>query len=130
MKIEYLTELEKHKTYDLSEFCVGWKKPISSTDLVKILKNSPYIVLAIDKEKEKVIGFVNAISDQVKFAFIPMIEVLPEYQKLEIGTKLMSRILKMLEKFDCVDLICDPPVQYFYQKFQMVKTNGMSIRRY
>jgi ribosomal protein S18 acetylase RimI-like enzyme len=55
-----------------------------------ILKNSSYIVLAYGTEMSRVLGFINALSDEISFAFILMLEVLPEYQRLGIGTNLMK----------------------------------------
>jgi N-acetylglutamate synthase-like GNAT family acetyltransferase len=64
-------------------------------------------VLAYDTEKSKVVGFINAISDRVHFAFIPMLEVLPEYRHRGIGSNLVKTMLKRLEDITCIDLMCD-----------------------
>ena len=45
------------------------------------------------------VGFVTAISDGVLSAFIPLLEVLPEWQGPGIGTELVRRILAELEDF-------------------------------
>ncbi|MCK4239426.1 MAG: hypothetical protein KAX33_09905, partial [Candidatus Lokiarchaeota archaeon] len=71
-----------------------------------------------------------ALSDKIQFAFIPMLEVLPNYQSNGIDSQLMERILTKLEHIDCIDLTCDPDKQAFYERFKMLKSNGMVIRRY
>lgn len=127
--IDYLASLENITSDDLEGFFVGWKHPLSAEELYQILKNSSYFVLANDTEAKKIVGFVNALSDEVNFAFIPMIEVLPTYQKRGIGTELMKRILHILSHIACIDLTCDVDMQGFYKRFGMVESNGMMIRK-
>ena len=127
--IDYLTILENITPDDLEGFFVGWKHPLSAEEPYQILKNSSYFVLAYDTQVKRVVGFVNALSDGVNFAFIPMIEVLPAYQKRGIGTELMERILHILSHISCIDLTCDVDMQSFYKRFGMVESNGMMIRK-
>jgi len=51
--------------------------------------------LALDDNQ--VVGFVNSLSDGLKFAFIPMLEVLPDYKKQGIGSNLL-KVRKYLSK--------------------------------
>ena len=128
--IYYITDLNDINKDQLQGFFVGWKIPLSSEKHLEILKNSYTFVVAIDTETNNVVGFVNALSDKIQFAFIPMLEVLPNYQSNGIGSQLMERILTKLEHIDCIDLTCDPDKQAFYERFKMLKSNGMVIRRY
>lgn len=128
--IEYRTTIENLTAAELNGFFGGWAKPLSSEQHYLILQNSSYVVLAYDTENSKVIGFVNALSDRVNFAFIPMLEVLPEYQHRGIGSKLVQKMFYLLKDITCVDLTCDPELQKFYSRFGMLKSHGMIIRRY
>ena len=128
--IKYQKVLEGITPEQLDGFFVSWKTPLTNEAFYKILKNSAHFVLAIDDEKNTVVGFINALSDGVQFAFIPMLEVIPEYKNRGIGTELMERMLDTLECYDCVDLTCDMSMQPFYQRFKMLKSCGMVIRRY
>lgn len=128
--IEYKTDLDGIEPKDLDGFFVGWKKPLTVYEHYEILKNSSYFVIAYDTKKSKVVGFVNALSDNINFAFIPMLEVLPEYQHQGIGSKLMKRMLELLENINCIDLTCDIEKQSFYEQFGMLKSHGMIIRKY
>jgi ribosomal protein S18 acetylase RimI-like enzyme len=83
---------------------------------------------AIDEKKNKVIGFVHAISDKVIYAFIPLLEVLPEYQKKGVARKLMINIEKQLSEMYAVDIVCDDGVAEFYSKLKYYKINGMIKR--
>lgn len=112
----------------LGGFFVGWPNPPSPEAHLEILQGSYAVVLAMDEER--VIGFVNAISDGRLAAFIPLLEVLPEYQGQGIGTELMRRMEERLSQLYSLDLVCDPDVQPFYERMGWQKTAGMSRRNY
>jgi len=124
-----LTSIENISPRNLRGFFVGWKHPLSPEQHYQILKNSSYVVLAYDTDNDRVVGFINALSDEVNFAFIPMIEVLPDYQKKGIGTQLIYKMLSLLDHISCIDLTCDPVMQSFYKRFNMIESNGMVIRK-
>ncbi|QVK19483.1 GNAT family N-acetyltransferase [Mycoplasmatota bacterium] len=128
--ISYQTDLKSINQEMLEGFFVGWKKPLSKEEHFQILQNSQYIVVAIDHTKNQVVGFINALSDKVQFAFIPMLEVLPDYQNQKIGSHLMELMLNSLNHINNIDLTCDKPLQAFYQKFKMLNSQGMIIRKY
>ena len=98
--------------------------------LLEILKNSEHKVIAIDEEKKTVIGFINAISDKVLSAFIPLLEVLPEYQHQGIGSELVKRMFDKLKDYYMIDLVCDDEMVKFYSKFGMEKHTSMIKRNY
>ncbi len=113
---------------NLHGFFVGWPNPPSPETHMRLLANSDQIVLAMDGETGHVIGFITAITDGVLAAFIPLLEVLPEYQGQGIGSELVRRLLAKLDHLYAVDVICDPAVQSFYARFGMQPYSGM-IRR-
>ncbi|HOO32443.1 MAG TPA: GNAT family N-acetyltransferase [Thermotogota bacterium] len=128
--IKYQDTLEGITQEHLDGFFIGWKEPLSRDNFYTVLSNSEHVVLAVDQQKDRVVGFINSLTDGVQFAFIPMLEVLPEYKNMGIGTELMERMLELLKHYDCVDLTCDPDLQSFYSRFRMLKSHGMVIRRY
>ncbi len=127
--IKYTTNLEGIKKKELTGFFVGWRKPLTIEQFHKILQNSEYIVVAYEADEKRVVGFINALSDEVNFAFIPMLEVLPDYQHQGIGTKLVEKMLEELEHINCIDLMCDTDTQSFYKKFGLIKSSGMILRK-
>ena len=129
MEIIYVENVNEIKDYRMDGFCVGWKNPLSETDLRKICENSQFCIFAIDMEKKRIVGIINALSDNVHWAFIPNLEVLPEYQKIGIGKELITKMLLMLEHLKNIDLICDENMQHFYSKFGMYKSHGMLLRK-
>lgn len=128
--ITYTDTLEQITPEMLHGFFQGWKKPHSPEEHLMILKNSDHIVLALDTEAQRVVGFINALTDHLQAAFIPLLEVLPEYQQRGIGSELVRRMLIKLQHLPAIDLTCDPHLQPFYARFGMVPSVGMMIRNY
>ena len=91
-----------------------------------ILQGSSHVVLA--EEADEIVGFVTAISDGVLAAYIPLLEVRRDRRGRGIGTELVRRLLVELERFYMVDVICDPDVAPFYERFGMIRVTGL-VRR-
>jgi GNAT superfamily N-acetyltransferase len=130
MTVEYLDSLEGVTAADLQGFFVGWPNPPSPETHYRLLAGSQYIWLARDGESGQIVGFINAISDGVLSAFIPLLEVLPAYQGWGIGAELVRRMLARLDNLYTVDLICDPELQAFYRPLGMTPFTGMIKRNY
>ena len=129
MPIQYTDSIEGITAEMLEGFFDGWGDPPSPQMHLQILKNSNFVVLAVDRKCSRVIGFINAISDGILCAYIPLLEVLPEYRGHGIGSELTGRMLTKLESLYMVDLLCDPPLQSFYEARGMSRAVGMMIRR-
>ena len=110
-------------------FFAGWPNPPSPITHYRILANSTAIVLARTANGD-VIGFITAVSDHVSCAYIPHLEVLPAYQGQGIGSELVRRMVAKLRHLYMIDLVCDPPLQSFYERLGMQAVVGMVIRNY
>ena len=128
--ITYTTSLENIQPTQLAGFFVGWPNPPTPEAHLRILAKAYRIVLAIDSETLRVVGFINAISDGIYAAYIPLLEVLPEFHHRGIGNELVTRMLEELRDFYMVDAICDPELESFYQRFGMFSRTGMAIRHF
>ena len=128
--VEYRNDLTEIKAEMLHGFFVDWPNPPSTQTFLKILEGSSHVWLAIDTKEEKVVGFINAVSDGVLSAYIPLLEVLPGYQKMGIGKELVCRMLDSLKQFYMVDLICNEELQDFYGSLGMHKALGNMLRNY
>ncbi len=128
--IKYTSSTEDITPENLQGFFVGWPNPPSPQTFLKILKQSYEVELAIDDRTDHVIGFINAISDGILSAYIPLLEVLPEYQGKGIGAELVSRILKKLDGLYMIDLVCDEELEAFYKKVGMQSGFAMMIRNF
>jgi ribosomal protein S18 acetylase RimI-like enzyme len=115
----------------LKGFFVDWPNPPNQETHLKLLTQSSKIIMAIDdNNNDKIVGFITAISDGVLSAYIPFLEVLPEYKNKGIGKELVRCMLKELENIYMVDLCCDDELVPYYQKFGMHQSNGMILRNY
>jgi len=128
MDINYTDDISLVTSEQLEGFFVGWKAPLTKEKHYELLKGSTHFVVALSGTKA--VGFVTALSDGVSSGFIPLLEVLPDYQKLGIGTELFRRILVKLDGIANVDLMCDIDIQAFYERFGMLKSHGMVLRKY
>jgi GNAT superfamily N-acetyltransferase len=128
--MRYLTSADTITADQLHGFFVGWPNPPSPETHLAILQRSDAVVLALDDETGRVIGFINALSDGVLSAFIPLLEVLPDYQGRGIGQELVRRMLALLGDLYAVDVMCDADVQPFYARLGMQPARGMMLRRY
>lgn len=111
-------------------FFVDWPDPPSSETHLRVLHGSTHIHLAVDSDTGKIVGFITAVSDGVLSAYIPLLEVLPDYQGRGIGSELVRRMLATLEHIYMVDLLCDPELQPFYARLGLVSATAMFRRNY
>lgn len=130
-QIKYQTDLTKISAQSLDGgFYEGWPNPPKPEIHLRHLQNSAYVVLAIDTKTDKVVGFITAISDKLLTAYIPLLEVLPEYRKLGIGRELVGRMFEQLSSLYMIDLSCDDDLVPFYKKFGMDERKSMLLRNF
>jgi len=127
MNITYTSNIKDITIENLDGFFVDWAKPLTPKQHLTHLEKCAHFVAALDGVR--VIGFISALSDGVGCAFIPLLEVLPEYQKQGIGKELVSKMLEILKDIYAIDLVCDEDVQGFYEQFGMMKLKAMGLRR-
>lgn len=129
-KITYIDSISTIKPEQLNGFFVDWPNPPKIKTHLEILKNSTYVVLAFDCNR--CVGFINALADKILTAYIPLLEVLPEYKSKGIGKELVSKMIKKLDGLYMIDLLCDEEVQKYYEKLDLgfIKSKGMCIRNY
>lgn len=127
--VRFTDSLEGIKEEDLAGFFQGWPNPPSPAVHLSILKGSSHVELAV-LEVGKVVGFITVISDGVSCAYIPHLEVLPEFQCKGIGTQLVSRALSYYKNTYMIDLMCDEEIRPFYERMGFRAGRGMVIRNY
>lgn len=110
-------------------FFAGWPNRPSPEAHYQILARSAAIVVA-RIAGGKVVGFITAISDGISCAYIPHLEVLPDYQGRGIGTALIQQMLAKLRHLYMLDLVCDPELQSFYERLGMRPVVGIVVRNY
>lgn len=129
--IKYSVYSDKLADIKISDgFFEGWPNPPDKKTHRKILSNSYKSFVAIDEEKQEIVGFINVISDGVLTAYIPLLEVIPGYKNKGIGGDLVKMAMEEFHDFYMIDIICDSNLVHFYEKFGMSKSNAMIIRNY
>ncbi|MFN7973711.1 MAG: GNAT family N-acetyltransferase [Acidobacteriota bacterium] len=128
MNVEYRDSIEGVSPDDLEGFFEGWPAHPDAATHLRLLRGSAHVILAV--EGSRVIGFVNAVSDGVLSAYIPLLEVLPEHRGKGIGRELLRRMLAKLDELYMVDLLCDPDMAPFYEKLGLQRFSAMGRRRY
>lgn len=128
--IAYQESAEGIVPEQLGGFFGGWPNPPAPEAHLRILHGSDHLILALDQESDRVVGYITAISDGVSCAYIPHLEVLPSWKGRGIGTELMNQMLETLKDIYMIDLMCDADVQPFYDRFNMIRSTGMVIRNY
>ncbi len=130
MNIRYTSSLTDITPQQLTGFFVGWPHPPAPERHLQILANSSHVLLAVEEESGRVVGFINAVSDGIHCAHIPLLEVLPAWQGRDIGRNLVTRLLAELSQLYAIDLTCDPPLQAFYARCGMQPSTGMMVRNF
>lgn len=114
--IEYRTDktFEEHQLKELFE-SVGWLSAKYSARLVKALANSDTVISAWDNNQ--LIGLINALDDGELTAYAHYLLINPQYQKMGIGTELLSRLKKRYEGYLYLILIAEnSDLVAFYKK--------------
>ncbi|MFI6095964.1 GNAT family N-acetyltransferase [Lentzea sp. NPDC051213] len=124
--ISYTTDVSALSEADLAGFFVDWPAPPSAAQHLAVLRGSYRVVIAWSDGV--VAGFVNMISDGVLTAFVPWLEVRPEFQGQGIGTELMRRVLAEAAHLYSVDLTCDESLRPYYERLGMAALTGMGTR--
>ncbi len=130
MKIRYTDTLDGITASMLGGFFVGWLNPPTPERHLDILRGSDYVVLALDDERNQVVGFINAISDGVLNAYLPLLEVLADYQNRGIARCLVEKMLTKLKHLYAIDLVCDEDVAGLYEKLGFKRAQAMIVRHY
>ncbi len=106
--VRYVDSLDGIRLDMLHGFFEGWRRSVSPEEHLELLRGSNHVVLA---------------------AYIPLLEVLPDYRGQGIGTELVRRLLHKLKGLYMVDVMCDRDMQPFYARLGMLPSMGMMMRR-
>ncbi|MDD5083487.1 MAG: GNAT family N-acetyltransferase [Candidatus Moranbacteria bacterium] len=128
--ISYSTAKKDLTDLEVTGFFDGWQSKPSEDDLRKSIENAEYIVLAVDNEKNKLVGYITALSDNILSAYIPFLEIEKNYRKQGIGRELIKRMMVQIDHLYMVDLVCDKDVARFYEKFGFSSYHVMIRRNY
>lgn len=126
--ISYKYDVAGITATDLEPFFDGWSRKPDPDKRMRILNNSDHVIIAMDENI--VVGFVNALTDKTISAYIPLLEVIPEYRNRGIGSELIQRMIKLLGELYMIDISCDKDLEKFYRKLGFTALSAMVIRNY
>jgi predicted N-acetyltransferase YhbS len=121
--LEFISDLSGLKPEDMDGFFEGWPVPPSSERRLAALKGSDVCILAVDGGR--VVGFATALVDGALMAYLPLLEVLPEWHGRGIGSELVRRVLAALEGTYSVALCCDEELAGFYARLGFASVEGL-----
>ena len=128
--IAFQSDLNGIDEKKLQGFFVDWPDPPSAQGHLEILKASHGIELACDTTTGMVVGFINVISDGCFCSYIPLLEVLPNYQGSGIARELIRRIVARYGDLYMLDLCCNEEIAPVYDSHGFQKVCGMARRNY
>ena len=128
--IKYINSAVDIQHTQLDGFFVDWPDYPSNERFLEILQASHGVALAQDTSTNQIVGCINVISDGIFAGYIPLLEVLPEYQGRGIGKKLINLIMSRYENLYMLDVCCDESVEQFYASKEFIKVSGMVHRNY
>ena len=113
----------------MTGFFQGWNNPPSELTLHQLLVSAPQKSIAIEMSSKKIIGFTYAISDLLLSAYVPLLEVLPEWRSQGLGSRLVEDLLDQLKDYYMIDVSCDAELSRFYEKLGFEKAGAGMIKR-
>lgn len=129
--IEYKVYSASDEEIEIADgFFEGWPDAPDKNIHRQLLKSSFKAFVAIDRDINKIIGFITVISDGIISAYIPLLEVIPAYRKKGIGSKLFNLAKHECNNLYMIDLSCDNELVGFYKNFNMKKGTSMFLRNY
>ena len=129
-EVRIIRDMDGVSPTHLTGFFEGWKNVPPPEALHQALVHAAYRSVAIEVASGRVIGFTYAVSDRTLSAYIPLLEVLPNWRAKGHGRRLVEDLLKQVEKLYMVDVCCDEDVAKFYSRFGFDQGIGMSRRNY
>ncbi len=132
--MRYIDTADEITPDQLEGFFVGWPNPPTASALLRIFQGSSHVLLAqttpSDGAPVTVVGYITALSDGLSAAYIPHLEVRPEWQQQGIGQELVRRMIAKLRNIYMIDLVCDPALIPYYERFGFRPYNAMIVRNY
>ena len=96
---------------------VGWNR--MEKEMADPRLNSYYHIAVYEDENQKLIGFVDSVSNGVTDAYIQDLMICPDYQGKGIGTDLMEKMIACLKEkhIFMISVVFEERLKPFYDQF-------------
>lgn len=96
---------------------VGWNR--MEKEMANPRLNSYYHIAVYEEENQKLIGFVDSVSNGVTDVYIQDLMVHPDFQGKGLGSELMNKMIDYLKKADIymISVLYDEDLKDFYSRF-------------
>jgi len=119
---------ETLKPEEFDGFFVGWENPPPPEVAHKVFMNaSEYCLARVDG---KLAGFITVFTDGFYIAYIPLLEVRPEFQRRGIGKALVRAAVERYKDYYKLDVLCDLRSVLFYQQLGFQWVSGATLVNY
>ncbi len=121
MKIERNAKIDVNELNNLLK-TIGWG--LSSSKKLEESLGLSWGWVTVRDDENRLIGFVQILSDGIKHAYILRLLVHRNHQGKGIGTKLMENLMQFLEESNLNPvLLTKPAEESFYSKFGLSRSN-------
>ena len=114
-------QINRNEKFDINELNELLATNNWRTDPVERLEkavNCSWGWITARDEEGRMIGFVHALSDGIRHAYITRMIVHPEYRNKGIGTRIMNELMNMLREENLYPtLVATPGKAEFYRRF-------------
>lgn len=120
--------IERKSKVDVNELncllkTVGWG--LSSPEKLEEALGLSWGWITVRDDLDKLIGFVQILSDGIKHAYILRLLVHKDHQGKGIGTKIMENLMEFLEENNLSPILLTKPAEEtFYSKFGLSRSNS------
>jgi GNAT superfamily N-acetyltransferase len=126
--ITYIESIDGINPKQLEGLLAHWDFVPPQGTLLRVLRGSSHILIALDSETRDVLGYITALSDGASCGYISHLEVRAAHRKKGIGTELVRRMLAKLQSLYGIYLGCAPALEQYYERLGFQKIIGMSKR--
>ena len=109
---------------------VGWNR--MEKEMADPRLKTYYHIAVYEEEKQKLIGFVDSVSNGVTDAYIQDLMVHPDFQGKGLGSELMNKMIDYLKKAGIymISVLYDESLKDFYSRFGFYNLLGGQLETY
>lgn len=104
-----------------------WDDAYDPAGILPLIQGSYIFVVAVNEDTGNAVGMGRIISDNVKTGYIHDLCVLADYRGMQIGTRLLSFLVKAGRSagLQSLYLVAEPGTSQFYEKSGFISEEGL-----